>query len=147
MTCMVIAYTIILLTLFSVGHIFACSLLGSYAMVAAFSHYFGGNLQYIIANMFRRATVENFNLAIADPPYQVAGNRDMHTPANVAITIEHILDINLTVTWVFFFLTGICSQLWLQMGKPPFPPHSRPIGEYIPLLFDNSRTSYTFVSF
>lgn len=75
LTCMVLAYTITLLTLSVVGHIIACSLIGSYAVAVALSHYIGANLQYIVANMFRRATVENFNLAMIDPPYQEKGNK------------------------------------------------------------------------
>lgn len=99
LTCMVLAYTITLLTLSVVGHIIACSLLGSYAVIAAFSHYIGANLQYIVANMFRRATVENFNLAMIDPPYQEKGNEECETIAMLLKVFlfrykpYHILDI------------------------------------------------------
>lgn len=33
----------------------------------------GANLQYIIVNTFRRATVEHFSLAAVDPPFQAKG--------------------------------------------------------------------------
>lgn len=69
-----LAYTGILYTRSSFGHIVACSLLGSFAVVAALSYYMGANLQYIVINMFRRATVQNFKLAMVDPPYQTKGN-------------------------------------------------------------------------
>lgn len=69
----VLAYTTVLCTFSALGHILSCSLLGSFAFVAALSHYVGANLQYIAVNMFRRITIENFNLAMVDPPYQVKG--------------------------------------------------------------------------
>lgn len=68
-----LSYTLLLMGVASVGHILVWAMLGSYAVIAALSHYFSGNLQYIIINTFRRATVENFNQAVIDPPYQTAG--------------------------------------------------------------------------
>lgn len=73
-TCVVLAYITILYIRSSFGHILACSLLGSFAVVAALSYYIGANLQYIVVNMFRRATIEHFNMAMVDPPYLVKGN-------------------------------------------------------------------------
>lgn len=55
------------------GDIIVCSLLGSYALIATLSHYIYGNLQYIVINTLRTVTVENFNLAVIDPPYQTRG--------------------------------------------------------------------------
>lgn len=37
--------------------------------------------------------------------------------------MQSFLDINLTITWIVLFLCGVYSQMWLQRGKPPFPPH------------------------
>lgn len=55
------------------GHIFSCSLLGSYAAVVAMNYYLGGNLQYIILNTYRRIAVTNFRFAVIDPPFQNVG--------------------------------------------------------------------------
>lgn len=73
LTCMTLSYTLILSGLSALGNIISCSLLGSYAVVAALSHYVGGHMQYIVINMFRRATVENFKLAMVDPPFPPKG--------------------------------------------------------------------------
>lgn len=77
--CVVLGYTTILYALSSLGHIIACSLLGSFAIIAALSHYVGANLQYIVVNMFRRATIEDFYLALVDPPYQMKGKNQHKT--------------------------------------------------------------------
>lgn len=138
LVCMVLAYTIVLFGLPALGHIIVCSFLGSYAMVAALSHYVGANLQYIVVNMFRRAVVENFNLAMVDPPYQEKGRRRV---CKRQFLMDDVSDINLTISWIFFFLSGVYAQVWLQKGKPPFPPHRALLiernRENTPLLIDS----------
>nr|XP_023020175.1 transmembrane 7 superfamily member 3-like [Leptinotarsa decemlineata] len=86
------------------SHIVTCSFVGSYACITAMNHYVGGNLQYIIINTFRRATVKHFNYAVIDPPFQM-------------------LDIVNSFLWVVLFLFGVFVQIRDQHGKPPFPPN------------------------
>ncbi|KAJ8937940.1 hypothetical protein NQ318_005556 [Aromia moschata] len=89
-------------------HIFTCSLLGAYACVMALSYYWGGHLQYIIINAFRRAVVNDFNVAIISPPFQIA-------------------DILHCLLWAFLITVGCYVQLRHQWGKPPFPANRRGI--------------------
>lgn len=51
----------------------ACSILGSYAIIAPIDHYIGSNLKYIIINTIRRATIKEFRTAVIDPPFQLRG--------------------------------------------------------------------------
>lgn len=37
-------------------------------------------------------------------------------------------DINLTACWIFLFVTGVLVQLYLQKGRPPFPPNRSTLG-------------------
>lgn len=67
------SFYLIFLCLTIVSHPLGCSCLGAYAFVVALSYYMGGNLQYIIINIFRRIVVDDFNHATIDPPFQVIG--------------------------------------------------------------------------
>lgn len=52
----------------------ACSFIGAYGILFPLDYYIGSNLKYILINVIRRATIEGFNMAIAQPPFQLAGN-------------------------------------------------------------------------
>lgn len=91
------------------AHIASLSYLSSYACVMALSYYVGGNLPYIIINTYRRVAVNDFNLAVLDPP--------MGT-----IDIIHIL------LWIVLLLFGMFIQIRHQRGKPPFPPNRHFLG-------------------
>lgn len=57
-----------------VGHILSCCFLGSYIlMITTLNFWMGGNMQYIMINVYRRMLVPNFNVAILQPPFQVKG--------------------------------------------------------------------------
>lgn len=71
--CIVVACMIIWTPMSMYSHIFGCSFLGAYAFFIALNYYLGGNLQYIVINTYRRATVRNFNNAVISPPFQVIG--------------------------------------------------------------------------
>ncbi|XP_045480705.1 transmembrane 7 superfamily member 3-like [Harmonia axyridis] len=100
------------------GHILSCSFLGSYIlMITTLNFWVGGNLQYIMINVYRRMFVSGFNVAILKPPFQ---------------TSDHIISL----VGLLFILHGFSKQLKNQRGKPPFPPHNtfRMDAERSPLL-------------
>ncbi|KAJ8913338.1 hypothetical protein NQ315_013309 [Exocentrus adspersus] len=102
--CIMLACIIISAAVTMYGHIFGCSLLGSYAFFTALNYYLGGNLQYIIINTYRRATVKYFNNAVISPPFQVT-------------------DIVHSIAWIVIVVLGFYVQVRDQRGKPPFPPN------------------------
>ncbi|XP_044747905.1 transmembrane 7 superfamily member 3-like [Coccinella septempunctata] len=100
------------------GHILSCCFLGSYIlMITTLNYWLGGNLQYIMINVYRRMFVPNFNVAIIQPPFQVS---------------DHLI----ALLGILFLLHGFRKQVKHQRGKPPFPPHNsfRPDEERSPLL-------------
>ncbi|KAF4531653.1 hypothetical protein B566_EDAN006584 [Ephemera danica] len=119
-----------------IANMIACSILGSYAIIAPIDHYIGSNLKYILINTIRRATNKEFRTAVIDPPFQVR-------------------DLSLTVGWLVLAILGVCTQLYLQRNKPPFPPP--PFGvlqdrqdlldhERRPLLASQPRNTYATMS-
>nr|XP_018918084.1 PREDICTED: transmembrane 7 superfamily member 3-like isoform X1 [Bemisia tabaci] len=70
--------TLLIIVIFHSGHhkacILGCSIVGAYMTIIPIDHYIGSNLKYAFINIIRRATVENFDTATIDPPYQF---RDM----------------------------------------------------------------------
>ncbi|XP_018562655.1 transmembrane 7 superfamily member 3-like [Anoplophora glabripennis] len=102
--CIMVACSIIWTPMSMYSHIFGCSFLGSYAFFIALNYYLGGNLQYIVINTYRRATVWNFSNAVISPPFE-------------------IIDIMHSIGWVVLVVTGCFVQLRDQRSKPPFPPN------------------------
>ncbi|GLV37223.1 hypothetical protein CBL_01947 [Carabus blaptoides fortunei] len=104
------------------ANILACATVGSYAFIIPIDHYYGTNMKYIFINTVRRATVENFEAAIIDPPYQFK-------------------DLLLTLLWLTLAISGVVHQWRQQRGRPPFPPASaraQPPDERTPLLMPTS---------
>ncbi|KAI5733848.1 hypothetical protein M8J76_016725 [Diaphorina citri] len=100
------------LCLFSIApqffNILSCAAVGSYFVIFALDYFFASNMKYVVINLVRRLTVDNFNLATIDPPYQ-----------NV--------DLILTILWAIMAAVGVVSQKFSVEGKPSFPP---PGGSY-----------------
>jgi hypothetical protein len=71
--CIVVAVSLIFLSLTQKAIIISCAILGAYAVIIPIDHYIGSNLKYIIVNVIRRATVQDFRMAIIDPPFQTRG--------------------------------------------------------------------------
>lgn len=91
----------------------ACSFVGAYGMLFPIDYYIGSNLKYIIVNVIRRATVDDFNLASTKPPFQIA-------------------DMVLCTLWLLFFFIGYRSQKKLSVNRPPFPPVCLILREQMP---------------
>ncbi|KAJ8868475.1 hypothetical protein PR048_030003 [Dryococelus australis] len=85
------------------ANIVSCAVLGAYAFVIPVDHYIGSNLKYIIVNMIRRATVQDFKKAFINPVFQFK-------------------DLILTFTWIGLALTGVIVQCCQQRNRSPFPP-------------------------
>ena len=52
--------------------VLTCVILGSYGFIIALDHFVGsGSLKYILVNVIRRATVQDFNWAVLDISFQV----------------------------------------------------------------------------
>ena len=49
----------------------SCAIVGSFAIVTPIDHYIGSSLKYILVNVVRRATVQDFNYAVIYYPFQV----------------------------------------------------------------------------
>ena len=64
---------LILLSFTKSASILSCAIVGSYAIITPIDHYIGSNLKYILVNVVRRATVEDFNWAVIQFPFQVRG--------------------------------------------------------------------------
>ncbi|KAL3265737.1 hypothetical protein HHI36_009939 [Cryptolaemus montrouzieri] len=96
----------LILSIFTMpGHIFSCAFFGSYVlMVTTLNFWMGGNLQYVVINVYRRICVPNFNDVILDPPFQPR-------------------DFFVALLGIFFVAHGFYKQLKNQAGRPPFPPH------------------------
>ena len=56
-----------------IGNILCFTTLGSYLTILSIDYYMGSNLKYIIINAIRRFTVQNFNEAVIQPPFQNKG--------------------------------------------------------------------------
>lgn len=56
----------------SFSHV-TCSIFSSFAIILPIDYWVGSSLKYIVINIVRRATVEDFNLAIVQPPIQSKG--------------------------------------------------------------------------
>uniref|UniRef100_A0A8D9ES96 Transmembrane 7 superfamily member 3 n=1 Tax=Cacopsylla melanoneura TaxID=428564 RepID=A0A8D9ES96_9HEMI len=89
-------------------NIVSCAVLGSYLIIFALDYFFSTNLKYLAINGVRRLTVDNFNMATIDPPYQ---------------NVDRVLSI----LWGMLVMLGIISQRISVSGKPAFPP---PGGSY-----------------
>lgn len=72
-SCIVLLVPVIFLSLIEKANIVSCAVLGAYAVIIPIDHYIGSNLKYIIVNVIRRATVQDFRLAVIDPPFQAKG--------------------------------------------------------------------------
>lgn len=91
----------------------ACSYVGAYGMLFPIDYYIGSNLKYILLNIVRRATAEDFNLASTKPPFQIA-------------------DMVLCSLWLLFIIGGYRSQKKLSVNRPPFPPICLILREQMP---------------
>lgn len=88
----IVLLTIIVLTGFMhKANILACAIIGSYTFILPIDHYIGTNLKYIFINTMRRAIVENFEVAIIDPPYQWKGNNGFRWISVIVHWVDNIL--------------------------------------------------------
>lgn len=69
-----LSVTLMLSFITAPGNIIACSFIGAFAAVVPIDHYCGSNLRYLVISNVRRATVDNYNFAVIDPPFQTKGN-------------------------------------------------------------------------
>ncbi|XP_072034527.1 transmembrane 7 superfamily member 3-like [Amphiura filiformis] len=76
---------------------------GSYMIIASFSYFLGGILQFIIINVVRRASVPGYEAAYLVTPFRV-------------------IDYTLVAMWPLLVLTGTLIQRKLVEGRPVMPP-------------------------
>ena len=91
----------ILLQLF----ILSSSLWGSYMIIASFSYFLGGILQYIIINVIRRASVPEYASAHLVTPFRVIGKelflfikKSIHSSVCPSVIYKHLTACNSDVT-------------------------------------------------
>lgn len=65
--------SIALVTTFNFYSHITCSIFSSFMIILPIDYWVGSSLKYIMINIVRRATVEDFNLAIIRPPIQTKG--------------------------------------------------------------------------
>lgn len=141
-----LGFYLIFLCLTIVSHPLGCSCLGAYAFVVALNYYMGGNLQYIIINIFRRIVVDDFSHATIDPPFQVIGlcliflYIVLYFMSTFLDAFQCLVLVTLSM-WGFYYQVG-------QIGiRPPFPSNYCSSGIYTatettPLIFNpRSHTS------
>lgn len=126
--CCILVITVCLICSMHKANVLACALIGSYTVIIPIDYYNGSNLKYIIINIIRRATVDGFETAIIDPPFQS-------------------MDAILTFVWVVLAIHGYILQTNQLRHKPPFPPPRshrwRHNQEASPLLRDTQYSYYT----
>ncbi|XP_058789349.1 transmembrane 7 superfamily member 3-like [Phymastichus coffea] len=108
----ILTFSVIPLT----GNILCFTVLGAYASVLSIDYYSNSNLKYILVNSIRRITVDNFKVAVIDPPCQDK-------------------DILLVIFWVFLVILGLYKQCATNWNRTPFPP------SISHLVHDTERTS------
>lgn len=68
-----LALSIALVVTFSFCSNVTCSIFSSFTIILPIDYWVGSSLKYVMINIVRRATVEDFNLAIVRPPVQTKG--------------------------------------------------------------------------
>lgn len=68
-----LALGIAVVTTFCFCSYITCSIFSSFTIILPIDYWVGSSLKYIMINIVRRATVEDFNLAIVRPPIQTKG--------------------------------------------------------------------------
>ncbi|PBC33494.1 Transmembrane 7 superfamily member [Apis cerana cerana] len=97
-----LALGIAVVTTFCFCSYITCSIFSSFTIILPIDYWVGSSLKYIMINIVRRATVEDFNLAIVRPPIQTKD--DIH--------IESLTD-NMLIIKCFETIFNTISDIWL----------------------------------
>ncbi|XP_018359253.1 PREDICTED: transmembrane 7 superfamily member 3-like [Trachymyrmex cornetzi] len=102
---LILATTILLMTISYVAEIITRAIFGSYFVIVAIDYYTGSNLKYIIITIIRRITIPGFNLAFVYPPFQGAD-----------VTLLIVWSVLIAVRFIIQSYASLCCQKKFETG-------------------------------